>query len=110
MSDALQAEGYDVDAAENGAEALRYLALRRPDVIVLDLMMPVVDGWVFIESYRKVAGATIPIVSVSAGMNPHILQQLEQLGVRMTLAKPFDIQLLLERVEEALQTRAYLGA
>jgi CheY-like chemotaxis protein len=91
MADALVAEGYRVTTAGNGAEALDRLAHDRPDLIVLDLMMPVLDGWAFIESYRESAHAEVPIVCVSAVMSNPMAERLRQLGVRVCLTKPFDL-------------------
>ena len=58
--------------------------------------MPVLDGWAFIESYRALAGAEVPIVSVSAVMSDPVAERLQQLGVRVCLTKPFDIAEFLE--------------
>jgi chemosensory pili system protein ChpA (sensor histidine kinase/response regulator) len=94
----LAAEGYQVRTAANGREALDRVREDRPAVIVLDLMMPVLDGWAFIESYREMAGGDIPIVGVSAVLTPAAAERLRQLGVRVCLAKPFDLGELLECV------------
>jgi CheY-like chemotaxis protein len=91
IADALNAEEYRVTTAGNGAEALERITNERPD-----LMMPVLDGWAFIESYRALAGAEVPIVSVSAVMSDPVAERLQQLGVRVCLTKPFDIAEFLE--------------
>ena len=103
MTEALDADGYAVQAADSGAHALELLRRQRPAVIILDLMMPVIDGWAFIESYRDVARAEIPIVAVSAAMSPRSVECLRWLGVQASLAKPFDLGELLERVAEAVE-------
>jgi CheY-like chemotaxis protein len=100
MAETLADEGYAVETAENGARALEVLAQRRPDAIILDLMMPVLDGWAFVEGYRDVAGADIPIVSVSAVLNSDVAQRLQRLGVRMCLTKPFEIDELIGCVRQ----------
>ena len=102
MAEALIAEGYGVETCDHGAHALELLRRDRPDVIVLDLMMPVLDGWAFIEGYRDVAGADIPIVSVSAAMNRTVAERLKDLGVRICLAKSFDIEALIGAVQHAI--------
>src|SRR2546425_196034 len=62
IRDVLEDRGFLVKAAPNGAEALRMLETVRPDVVVLDLLMPVMHGWDFMESYvEKTGGHAIPI-------------------------------------------------
>ena len=107
--DVLQAEGYAVGAADNGQHALEYLQRGRPDAIVLDLMMPVLDGWAFMEAYREVAGAEIPVIGVSAAMSPRVAERLGQLGVQACLAKPFEITDLLAYVARAVRTPETTG-
>jgi adenylate cyclase len=64
---ALKDDGWDVTEAWNGAVALERVAERRPDLILLDLMMPVMDGFEFVvELRRRDDGLTIPIVVVTA--------------------------------------------
>jgi CheY-like chemotaxis protein len=106
MAETLRAEDYSVQTAENGAQALKLLGRGRPDVIVLDLMMPVLDGWAFIEGYRQVAGAEIPIVSVSAALNPKMTDRLRRLGIRICLSKPFEVDALVAGVNQALAEKA----
>jgi CheY-like chemotaxis protein len=68
LCEALELEGYIVVCADNGESALRYLATgARPCVILLDLMMPVMDGWRFREETMKDASlATIPVIVMTA--------------------------------------------
>ena len=68
---ALLDEGYQVVSASNGAEALHRVQLYQPDVILLDLHMPVMDGPTFAERYQAVPGAHAPIVVFTAGGNAH---------------------------------------
>jgi CheY-like chemotaxis protein len=88
-AEALRDEGYEVRTADNGKDALEMLATWTPDVIVLDMMMPVLDGWGFIQNYRSVVGADIPIIGVSAAMTSSIVNRLKALGVHICLEKPF---------------------
>jgi CheY-like chemotaxis protein len=101
ISDLLADHGFKVVGAANGAEALERLDSTRPDVMVLDLLMPVMHGWEFMESYEERTGGTpIPIVVVS--VNTALPRSFERLGVRSVVAKPFDVDDLLEHVEQAL--------
>ena len=102
MADALVGEGYVVTTAGNGAEALQGIKEEQPDLIVLDLMMPVLDGWAFIESVRASASTEVPIVSISAVMSNVVAERLRRVGVRVCLTKPFDLAEFLESVAGVL--------
>jgi CheY-like chemotaxis protein len=103
IADVLQERGFQVLPAANGAEALEVLDTVRPDVMVLDLLMPVMHGWAFMESYiEKTDGQRIPIVVVS--VNPVLPRSFDRLGVRRVVAKPFDVNAVVEAVEEAVQS------
>src|SRR5579872_3085072 len=70
VAEALELEGYTVGQARDGQEALDYIQSSAPHAIVLDLMMPRVDGWTFVERCRAEARcAGVPIVVVSASHN-----------------------------------------
>ena len=101
VSEVLRDDGYDVTEAANGAEALAYVNHHKPDLIVLDLMMPVMDGWAFVERCRRHARcADVPIVVTSASHDlPKTAERLRSYGVRTCLAKPFDVDGLLALVE-----------
>jgi DNA-binding response OmpR family regulator len=99
LVDALTGEGYLIDAVSNGAEAIESLREYRPDAIVLDLMMPDMDGWDFLEQYRNVTGGDpIPIFVVSAA--GAIAKSAHELGVRAFFRKPFDLAALLAAIRE----------
>jgi CheY-like chemotaxis protein len=101
ITDVLEDRGFRVVGAANGAEALDRLAVGRPDVMVLDLLMPVMHGWDFMETYAdQTGGDPIPIVVVS--VNPALPRSFGRFGVQSVVAKPFDVDHLLESVEEAL--------
>lgn len=80
-------ERYAVATAPHGAAALELLAARAPAVILLDLRMPIMDGWSFVEHYRRIAVAPAPIVLMSGARDLHRLAR--QLGVAAVLPKPF---------------------
>jgi CheY-like chemotaxis protein len=99
----LESEGYRIEEATNGAEALGVVndASRRPHVILLDLMMPVMDGWEFARRLQElVPPIEIPIVVLSAARLP--AERLTVLGARAVLAKPFDVDELLDKVADVL--------
>jgi CheY-like chemotaxis protein len=101
VSEVLRDDGYDVSEAANGVEALAYVGGHRPDLIVLDLMMPVMDGWAFVEACRRNQSCRqVPIVVTSASHDlPRTAERLRAYGVRTCLAKPFDVDGLLALVE-----------
>jgi CheY-like chemotaxis protein len=101
VADLLQDEGYEVATAANGAEALARVQDEPPTAIVLDLMMPVMDGWRFVELCRGVAAcADVPIVVMSAAHGlSESAQALVEKGVRAVVAKPFDLEALVAVVE-----------
>ena len=108
--DLLHFEGYQVREAGHGLEALGLLDAWRPDAIVLDLMMPVMDGWAFAEAAANVLGPTgVPPILI-ASASPDLAAaaaSLRQFGVRAAVAKPFDVDVLLAALERLIvRTRA----
>src|SRR5919202_3448487 len=87
LVDALELDGYEVAAVSDGREALQAVAQQRPDVIVLDLMMPTMDGWEFRRLQREIHG-DIPVVVISATTDP----RLDELHAEAFLTKPFDLE------------------
>jgi DNA-binding response OmpR family regulator len=93
--------GFEVDTATNGAEALEQVVVQRPDAIVLDLMLPVLHGWAFVEQYLEhTGGHFIPIVVVSAA--GAVTRSMEALGVRYFLPKPIDLEQLATCLNEVV--------
>jgi CheY-like chemotaxis protein len=101
VTEVLRDDGYAVSEAANGAEALAYVGKHKPDLIVLDLMMPVMDGWTFVEECQRTERCSeVPIVVTSASHDlPRTAERLRSYGVRTCLAKPFDVEGLLALVE-----------
>ena len=101
----LSATGYDVAEAQNGSEALAQLATGpRPDLILLDLMMPVMDGWEFRnEQLRDGMMAAIPVVLFSASGN--VRDKAAELKLAAYLEKPIDLHTLLTMIESILGER-----
>lgn len=92
----LREEGYECACACDGADALRWLSWN-PDVVLLDLMMPVMDGYEFYARMRAMPGDHPPVIVVSA-VTP---SRAALPGVHATLPKPFDFTQLLHRVATA---------
>jgi two-component system, chemotaxis family, chemotaxis protein CheY len=105
VADAFEMEGYRVVTARNGAEALERVRASRPDAIVVDLMMPIMDGWQFLEACRKdnLCEGT-PVVVMSAYR--YLAEISSDLGASACIAKPFDLDVLLGAVQRLIQTHA----
>lgn len=91
----LGAEGHTVSCAPNGVEGLERARRGDVDVILLDLKMPLMDGWEFARRYRAAGGAA-PIVVLSAAQDLDRLTR--EIGAARVLAKPFDLDALVEVV------------
>jgi CheY-like chemotaxis protein len=97
VADALRVEGYAVDLAAHGREALEAMRARIPATIVLDLMMPVMDGFSFMEAcHQEQLCDNVPIVVISAVQDA--LQRLHDVPVHACIAKPFDLDELVRTV------------
>src|SRR5437763_13375730 len=100
MADHLGAAGFDPVWVAQGAKALARLRYERPDVCVLDLMIPEVDGWSVIENARA-EGIGTPIVVVSARGTEHDRVHALEIGADDYLVKPFSMKELVARVRAA---------
>jgi CheY-like chemotaxis protein len=97
VSEALEDEGYEVVTAGDGAEALAAAQQHQPEVILLDMRMPVVDGWEFARRYQQTPGPHASIVVMTAAQDaPKWCRQVNGDGC---LPKPFEIDALLATVE-----------
>ena len=102
VADLLGDEGYEVRWATNGEEALRVLDDWLPDVIVLDLMMPVMDGPSFRVAQRHLPGAAarVPVVVLSGMHDARAMA--EELAAAAVIAKPFDLDDLLATIGQTI--------
>lgn len=99
--------GYQVTTAANGWDAIHAVRQERPDIILLDLMLPDLDGFGVCEILRRDAQtATIPIVIVSAWASTDSRNLGLELGALDYLTKPFSPQELVTRVNRLLHARA----
>lgn len=80
-------EGYTVSEATDGHDALEHVGRERPDLILLDMRMPVMDGWEFARTYRGRPGPHAPIVIVTAALD--VAKDAMEIGADGFLAKPF---------------------
>jgi two-component system chemotaxis response regulator CheY len=94
---ALKDEGYDVLQAGNGAAALELTRAHQPGMILLDMKMPVMDGWAFARAYGEKPGSRAPIVVMTAAADA--AERAADVGAEAFLPKPFNLDELLELVE-----------
>jgi DNA-binding response OmpR family regulator len=99
----LEAEGYETALAADGETALRRIADEMPDVIVLDVMMPVMDGWSVLEALSSRRDAPRVIV-LSAKTAPRDVRRTLDLGAAEYMTKPFEPEGLLATVERILRS------
>jgi CheY-like chemotaxis protein len=99
LQDILAVEGYDVATAFNGVDGLQRMAGSRPDLVLLDLMMPVMDGREMLRRMREDPQLSgIPVVVMSAGR----ISDEERRASARFLAKPFELDVLLDTIAELL--------
>lgn len=95
VSSVLREEGYIVIEARNGQEALDLLAQADANLVVLDLSMPIMNGWEFVRKAR-VEYPRLPILVMTAQYRAHA--EIKELGAVGFLSKPFDLSALLDTV------------
>ncbi len=89
----LEAEGYSVATAGNGKEALDVVKQHQPRVVLLDMVMPVMDGWEFSRQLRADGHKNVDVVVMSASVDAR--RTSSQIGASAYLSKPFDLDNLL---------------
>jgi len=105
----LEAEGYRVDVEDNGESALERLTggSSAVDLVLLDVMLPGLDGFEVVQKLRE-AGSFVPVVMLTArGHTDDVLRGFE-LGADDYLTKPFDLSILLARIQGLLRRKAWL--
>lgn len=110
IRDILELKGYNVISATNGAEALRILGQERPDVILCDIMMPVMDGYDLLRHARADENLrTVPFIFLTARASPQDHREARSIGVDDYLVKPVDPEDLILAVENALRRTWYMN-
>lgn len=91
--------------AENGVEALKLIMKKKPDLIILDLIMPILDGLGVLEEINTINLDPMPrIIVLSAVGNDKIAQRAISLGADYYILKPFDIEVLIKRIRKMLNS------
>ena len=100
----LAASGYTILTAENGEDGLELANSNRPDLILLDLMMPGISGWDVLDKMKQEQQlSSIPVIVITASAWGDSEQKLRDMGAVDYIVKPFDLDDLLRRVKAALK-------
>jgi DNA-binding response OmpR family regulator len=99
----LSVRGYRTVTAASGAEALESAAHARPDLVILDIMMPGMTGWEVLRRLRETSLADVPVIVLSARESPQDVAEGLQLGVRSYLGKTAGLDRLLAEIRSALE-------
>jgi CheY-like chemotaxis protein len=99
LAELLEQEGYRVDRAYDGEQALRLLQIGQPDLVLSDVMLPKLSGTDLVRAARKLVPAgRLPFILLSAGRDPGLVEDRVSF-----LAKPLDLDRLLREVQQLLE-------
>jgi DNA-binding response OmpR family regulator len=101
LQNTLGNEGYEVQIAHNGAEALRTAYAYQPDLILLDVMMPEMDGWETLRRLREFSD--VPVIMLTAVTDPDSTVQGLDIGADDYVGKPFEIHEVKARIRALLR-------
>jgi two-component system KDP operon response regulator KdpE len=104
VTNALRQEGHTVLAAFDGQDGLREMYQGRPDLIILDINMPTMDGWTVCQRIREVS--TVPVMMVTASDDPDEIIKGLDMGADDYIVKPFEISVLMARIRSNLRRAA----
>ena len=96
--EALQSEGCAIHTASDGVEGMEQFRMIAPDIVLMDLMMPRMDGWQTLEEVRKISGCPVIIVT-GQGTTEDTIKGLLEAGADDYLVKPFSVAELVARVK-----------
>lgn len=102
VSDSLEANGFGVRYCQNGAEALRAFEVQKPDIMLVDIMMPVMDGFTLATKIREM-DSQIPLIFLTARVQTEDVVKGFHLGANDYVKKPFRIEELVVRIESLLK-------
>jgi CheY-like chemotaxis protein len=97
--------GNSIQMVENGAEGLKYLQNSNPDVILLDISMPVMDGVEFLKTMRMIEKfKNTPVIILTAINERDIIGEMIGLGISDYILKPIRAEYTYERIQKAIET------
>jgi CheY-like chemotaxis protein len=98
----LEAEGYSVREAANADEGMQTLENETPDLILLDVMMPQVDGWEMLRRVQERHGVGVIPVVMFSGRADELEEEAAARGAQGAVGKPFDAEQLVEQTKQLL--------
>lgn len=99
----LENDGHEILVADDGSRGLATAVRRSPDAIILDVMMPFMDGFAVLEALREdERTATIPVMMLSAIQKEAVEERCYRMGAQTFVRKPFDPEMLLGILQEML--------
>jgi DNA-binding response OmpR family regulator len=101
LSVLLRSQGFDVTATNNSSDGLSYVSEHAPDLIILDLMMPEIDGWEVCRSVR--AYSQVPIIVLSALNDPSMVASVLDAGADDYLTKPTPSRVLVAHINRLIK-------
>jgi DNA-binding response OmpR family regulator len=108
LADVLEMEGYEVSAVADGLAAVRAVEVYNPDFVVLDVMMPGLDGFGVLSAIRARPGEPLPVLMLTAASEADATARAWAGGVDYYLAKPFAADTVLDLIDGVLNDPAGL--
>ncbi len=106
LQDRLEMNEYEVYTAGNGREGLKRFEDERPHVILLDVIMPIMDGHEMLEALRKQPnGQDVSVIMLTARSQTQDIARANACGIDDYIVKPFDLSELLEKIESVVEHR-----
>jgi len=106
LKDRLEINNYNVITAGNGREGLEQAIKEHPDIILLDVIMPVMDGHEMLEALRRQRGCEdIAVIMLTARSQTQDIARANACGIEDYIVKPFDLSELLEKIENIIESR-----
>lgn len=110
LKDRLELNDYDVLTAFNGKEGLEIALEEQPDIILLDVIMPIMDGHEMLETLRNdPEGKNIAVIMLTARSQTEDIVRANVCGIEDYIVKPFDLSELLEKIERIFENRKSLN-
>lgn len=103
LSRRLQKKGYEVSMAFDGAQGVAAVTERQPDLVLMDMSLPVIDGWEATRRLKSEPGTwSIPVIALTAHAMPEDREKALQAGCDDYDSKPIDLPRLLAKIESLL--------